>query len=526
MPVLFDAPWAPFFIAVTFLLHPWLGMVALAGATVLLLIALLNEAATRRLSNEAASDAIMAGAFANSALRNAEAIEAMGLGGAIARRRRRQYEPAMARQLRVAERTGTVMALAKFWRPLLQVLMLSAGAWLAIQQVITPGVMIAGSIIMARGLAPVEAAISSWRGFSAARRARRRINELLSRHRPDPSLPLPRPSGTVELTNLFVAPPRTAKPVLKGIALSLAPGEALAVLGPSAAGKSTLVRALVGVWPPVSGEIRFDGAALADYDRAVLGGSVGYLPQDVELFDGTVAENIARFGEPDPEMVIAAARLAGRARDDLAASARLRHADRPPVKHSRAASGNASGWRARFTAGHSLVVLDEPNTSLDGDGEDRCAPLSRPSRKSRSPWSSSRTAQICWPVSTRSWCCAMAQWRCWDRAPRSSPGSPARCPPPVLSLPPEGVDMTAATVDRPIAIHRDPRGAMLVGLTAESGWSSPVSVAATAPLASAVIGSGGRRQSQAGSAPGRRDRARHPGAGRHDRQTGPGSAAA
>jgi PrtD family type I secretion system ABC transporter len=377
LPVLFDAPWAPFFIAVTFLLHPLLGLVASVGAAVLLLVALLNEAATRRLSNEAAGEAIAAGAFVDSALRNAEAIEAMGLGQAMARRWRRGYDGAMARQLRVAERAGTALAVAKFWRPLLQVAMLSTGAWLAIQQVITPGVMIAGSIIMARGLAPVEAAITSWRGFAAARRARRRLNEILARHRPIAApMKLPRPRGAVELSNLFVAPPRAMKPVLKGVSLTLAPGESLAVIGPSAAGKSTLVRALVGVWKPLSGEIRLDGAALPDYDRAALGASIGYLPQDVELFDGTIADNIARFGDPDPDRVIAAGKLAGV--HDLIL--RLPRAyDTPIGPGGEALSG---GQRQRIALARavygdpSLVVLDEPNASLDAAGEEAlCAAL-------------------------------------------------------------------------------------------------------------------------------------------------------
>ena len=371
LPVLFDAPWAPFFIAVTFLLHPLLGMVAAIGAAVLLLVALLNEAATRRLSNDAASEAIAAGAFVDSALRNAEAIEAMGLGPAMARRWRRRYDVAMAGQLRVTERAGTALAAAKFWRPLLQVAMLSAGAWLAIQQVITPGVMIAGSIIMARGLAPVEAAITSWRGFAAARRARRRLNELLARHKSIAApMPLRRPRGTVELSNLFVGPPRAMKPVLKGVSLTLAPGESLAVIGPSAAGKSTLVRALVGVWKPLSGEIRLDGAALPDYDRVALGASIGYLPQDVELFDGTIADNIARFGDPDPEGVIAAARLAGV--HDLIL--RLPHAYGTPIGPGGEALSGGQRQRialARTVYGDpSLVVLDEPNASLDAEGEE------------------------------------------------------------------------------------------------------------------------------------------------------------
>jgi PrtD family type I secretion system ABC transporter len=371
LPVLFDAPWAPFFIAVTFLLHPWLGLIALFGGVALFLVALLNELTTRRLSNEAAAESITADGFVDSALRNAEVVAAMGMGPDVARRWRARHDRALSGQLRVAERAGAFAASAKFWRPFLQIAMLSAGAWLAIQQVITPGVMIAGSIVMARGLAPVEAAIASWRGCAAARRARRRLDEVLARHdRAATPMPLPRPKGTVELTNLFVAPPRTVKPVLKGVSLSLAPGEALAVIGPSAAGKSTLARGLVGLWPPLSGEVRLDGAALGDYDRAALGRRIGYLPQDVELFDGSVADNIARFGEPDPEGVIAAARLAGAHEMILRLPQGYDSAIGPGGE---ALSG---GQRQRIALARavygtpSLVVLDEPNSNLDAEGEE------------------------------------------------------------------------------------------------------------------------------------------------------------
>jgi PrtD family type I secretion system ABC transporter len=371
LPVLFDAPWAPFFIAVTFLLHPWLGLVALVGALALFLVAVLNDATTRRLSNDAATESIAAGAFAESALRNAEAIEAMGMGPAVARRWHARHDRALAGQLRVAERSGAFSAIAKFWRPFLQIAMLSAGAWLAIQQVISPGVMIAGSIVMARGLAPVEAAIASWRGFVAARRARNRLSEVLARHqRAAAPMKLPRPKGAVELSNLCVAPPRTVKPVLRGIGFALAPGEALAVIGPSAAGKSTLARALVGIWPALSGEVRLDGAALRDYGREDLGRCIGYLPQDVELFDGTVADNIARLGDADPEGVVAAARLAGVHETILRLPQGYETAIGPGGE---ALSG---GQRQRIALARAvygepaLVVLDEPNSGLDTEGEE------------------------------------------------------------------------------------------------------------------------------------------------------------
>lgn len=371
LPVLFDAPWAPIFIAVTFLLHPLLGAIALAGATVLLLTALANESATRRRSQSATADTIAAAGFADQALRNAEVIEAMGMAPALIERWQNRHRLAVDGHAMVADRSGSFVAIAKFWRPLLQVGMLAGGAWLAIDNIITPGVMIASSIIMSRALAPIEGAIGSWRGFLSARTAYHRLRETLARHGETPSrMALPDLKGDLLVSNLYVAPPRAVKPVLKGISFSLAPGAAIGVIGPSASGKSTLARALVGAWPIVSGEIRLDGAALADLDRARIGRRIGYLPQDIELFDGTVAENIARFGEPDPEGVLTAANLAGLHNIIL----RLPQAyDTPIGPGGEALSG---GQRQRIALARAvygrpaLVILDEPNANLDAEGED------------------------------------------------------------------------------------------------------------------------------------------------------------
>lgn len=371
LPVLFDAPWAPVFIAVTFLLHPLLGLVAVTGAVVLLITALLNEASTRRLSKAAISGALEAGGFAEAALRNAEVIHAMGMGPAITARWQRRQTVAVEGNARIGDRSGGYVAVAKFWRPFLQVSLLAVGAWLAINNMITPGVMIASSIIVARALAPVEGAIASSRGFLAARSAYDRLCDILRRHsKPPERMPLPDPRGQISVSNLYVSPPRVTKPVLKGASFTLAPGEALGVIGPSASGKSTLARALVGVWPILSGEVRIDGASICDFDRARLGPRIGYVPQDIELFDGTVAENIARFGPADPEGVIAAARLAGLHEMIL----RLPEAyDTPIGSGGEALSG---GQRQRIALARAvygvpaLVVLDEPNANLDTEGED------------------------------------------------------------------------------------------------------------------------------------------------------------
>ena len=371
LPVLFDAPWAPIFIAITFLLHPLLGVIALSGAAVLLATTLWNERATRRMSNAAATETVAAAVFADSALRNAEVIRAMGMSPVVIARWRERQGAAVRMHTAAADRASGFVAVAKFWRPFLQVGMLATGAWLAIEGVITPGVMIAGSIIMARALAPVEGAIGSWRGFISARGAYARLREALAKHPEPPArMPLPALRGEVSIANLYVAPPKVMKPVLKGVSFALVPGEALGVIGPSASGKSTLARALVGAWPILSGEIRLDGAALSDLDRTRIGRHIGYLPQDIELFDGTVAENIARFGAPDPEGVLAAAELVG-LHDTI-----LRFPQAYDTRIGTAGEALSGGQRQRIALARALygnprlVILDEPNANLDAEGEE------------------------------------------------------------------------------------------------------------------------------------------------------------
>ncbi len=372
LPTLFDAPWTPLFIAVIFLLHPWLGWIAVFGALVLLLTALANETLTKRTARETTNHAIVATGFAESALRSAEAIEAMGMRSGIRGRWRAYHNRAVRGQARIADVSTHFTAFAKFWRLFLQVGMLSAAAWLAIDNTITAGTMIAASIVMARALAPVEGAIASWRSYGLARGAYTRLSQALSKHVERPErMRLPDPCGEVAVSSIFVAPPGRVKPILKGVSFALSRGEALGVIGPSAAGKSTLARALVGVWPILSGDIRFDGAALGDFDPAHLGRRIGYLPQDVELFDGTVADNIARFDEAaSPDLIIAAARLAG-VHDMI-----LRLPQAYDTRIGAEGEALSGGQRQRIALARAfygvpaIVVLDEPNSSLDAEGEE------------------------------------------------------------------------------------------------------------------------------------------------------------
>ncbi len=374
VPALMDAPWVPVFLAVIFLMHLWLGLLALGGAVLIFALALANELFTRTAHGESGHAATVAGNTLESSLRNAEVLRAMGMQEAVRTRWREHQETALGWQSLAGDRGGLIVATSKALRFMLQVGILGVGAWLAIHREITPGVMIAASIIMSRALAPVEQSVAHWRGFVNARLAWRRLGLLLQTF-PEPPTPvsLPAPQGQVTVEGLTVAPPGSRTPVLRGVSVSLAPGEVLGVVGPSAAGKSSLARVLVGVWPPLSGAVRLDGASLDQWAPEHLGPHVGYLPQDVELFPGTVAENIARLGPVDDARVVAAAAKAG-------ADAMIRHL--PEGYNTDIGDGGQSlsgGQRQRVGLARALygdpalVVLDEPNANLDREGESALA---------------------------------------------------------------------------------------------------------------------------------------------------------
>lgn len=366
----FDAPWAPIYLLVIFLLSPWLGLYALVCGALLLGLAYLNERLTGPLLGDAAKSHAAASSYAASNLRNAEVIEAMGMLGNLRRRWLARHAQFLSAHAEASDRAAGVNAMTRFVRLTSQSGILGLGALLVIEGQLTPGGMIAASILLGRALSPVELAIATWRGFVAARGAYERLNELLAAHpaRGD-GLALPRPVGAVTVENLFLGAPGTGAPILKGLNVRVAPGTLIAVIGPSAAGKSTLARGLVGVWAPAAGAVRLDGADVHRWRKDELGPWIGYLPQDVELFEGTIGENIARFGELDAERIVSAARRAGV--HELVLHLPQGY-DTPIGEGGLALSG---GQRQRIALARALygdpalVVLDEPNANLDEAGD-------------------------------------------------------------------------------------------------------------------------------------------------------------
>jgi PrtD family type I secretion system ABC transporter len=366
----FDAPVAPLYVLVTFLIHPLLGAIALLGALVMLGAAVANQAATAKRVERAgkASNALLHGA--DQQTRNADVIAAMGLLPALRRRWRAAQDGALGEQLAANDRGGLYQMTLRFVRLSLQIVILAFGAWLVIAGDITAGAMFASSIILSRGLQPLEVAVGSWRAMLAARASASRIREALGRAAVrGVVLSLPAPEGRVAVENVYFLAGTARRPILKGVSLDLAPGECLGIVGPAASGKSTLARLILGVLAPSSGKVRIDGADVAQRSRADFGPHVGYLPQEVELFPGTVADNIARMETPDAEQVVAAAQWAGVHEMIL----RLPQGYDTPIM----AGGLvlSPGQRQRIALARALyrapklLVLDEPNSNLDAEGE-------------------------------------------------------------------------------------------------------------------------------------------------------------
>lgn len=370
MVPLFDAPWVPVFVAIIWLLHPMLGMLAAAAAVLLFALAVVNELVTRGPLRDASGRQVGLHRQAETAVANADVVQAMGMLPDLARRWAARNDEVLALQGRAANRSGAISGLSKFLRVLVQILTLGLGAWLVLQGQLTAGGMIAASILLGRALAPVEQAIGAWRSLVSARTSFGRIKAALKQTRmPRDAMRLPAPAGRVEVDRVTYVPPGGQRPVLRTVSFRLEPSAVLGVVGPSAAGKSTLCRLMVGSWAPTQGHVRLDGADVATWEAADRGQHVGYLPQDVELFPGTVRENIARLAEGAPDEVVEAARLAG------VHEMILRLPDGYETVLGPRGSVLSGGQRQRIGLARALfrrprlIVLDEPNSNLDEVGE-------------------------------------------------------------------------------------------------------------------------------------------------------------
>ncbi|WP_262517674.1 type I secretion system permease/ATPase [Agrobacterium tumefaciens] len=366
-----DMPWLPLYVGILFLFHAYLGWLAIAGATLLIVLTLCSDAVLRDPTRRVASLSSARADYIEAGRRNAEALHAMGMKSAYALKWHETNTAYVEMQRRANDATTSFSTFSKIFRLALQSAVLALGAWLAIKQLASPGAMIASSILTSRALAPIEQAIGQWRGFVNFRQAKGRLSQLLEKIGTDQEkMALPAPSKTLSVSGVSVLAPGNQSPTVRDVTFSLSAGQALGIIGPSGSGKSTLVRALVGIWPSARGTVRLDGAELDQWHPEALGPSIGYLPQGVELFDGTIAENIGRFsGSAGPSDIIEAAKLADV--HDLILSMPEGYDTR--IGNSGAAL--SAGQRQRIGLARALfgkpflIVLDEPNASLDAEGE-------------------------------------------------------------------------------------------------------------------------------------------------------------
>lgn len=367
---LFDAPWVPLFLAVVFLINPWLGILAIVGTLILLLFAMLNQWLTREPLRQASKHSVKVARHVEMTLRNAEAVDAMGMMPGVTAFWIRENSQLLKLQRQASDRARVIFSGTKFVRHGVQFGILGLGAYLVIQQELTAGAMIAASIIMGRALQPVEQSIGTWKQVSEALagylRLKKFLDELPLRRG---STRLPRPVGNLSVEKVTFAYANQTSPIIKDMSFNVKPGEALAVIGPSAAGKSTLARLIVGSWKPSDGTVRLDGTDVSSWQRDELGRCIGYLPQDVELFSGTVGSNIARMQQVDDEEIIAAAKAAG------AHEMIIRMLDGYDTEIGEFGMTLSAGQRQRIALARALfgnphlIVLDEPNSNLDSEGE-------------------------------------------------------------------------------------------------------------------------------------------------------------
>jgi ATP-binding cassette subfamily C exporter for protease/lipase len=366
----FDAPWFPVYLIVIFIFEPGLGVFALCGTLILVVLAYVNERVSHQPLAEANSMAITSSAMATNNLRNAEVIESMGMLPSLLNRWFKVHGRFLHLQASASQKAGIVQAVTKFVQVSLQSLVLGYGALLVLEGKISSGMMIAASILVGRALQPVQQVIGVWKSYAGTRSAYERLVMLLAMN-PERAvgMELPKPTGAVTVEAVTAAPPGSNTPVLRNLSFAIAAGDVVGVIGPSGSGKSTLARLLVGVWPALGGKVRLDGADIYQWNKAELGPNIGYLPQEIELFAGTVNENIARFGNIDPEQVVAAAKRAG-VHDMI-----LHLPQGYDTILGEGGAGLSGGQKQRLGLARamygdpSLLVLDEPNSNLDDVGE-------------------------------------------------------------------------------------------------------------------------------------------------------------
>jgi len=366
----FDAPWFPIYILLMFMFHPWFGVAGIVAGIVIVALAYANEEATSKILQAANLDAARNTNRLTGNMRNVEVIEAMGMTDALLRQQIADNNKVLALQSKASRKGAALSSTTRAFRIIMQSSMLCVGALLVLRQDISPGVMIAGSLLLGRALAPLDVLVATWKNFAIARSQFQRLEKLLQE---TPAIAeqmkLPAPSGKLQAEKLVVVPPGSKQVVLHHVGLSLEPGESLGIIGPSAAGKTSLLRTLLGIWKPAQGCVRLDGADVAAWNRAELGQWLGYLPQDIELFDGKVAQNICRFGHDDPDQIVAAAKLADIHEMILSL----------PDGYDTVIGGKngmlSGGQRQRIGLARAvygdprLLILDEPNSNLDDRGE-------------------------------------------------------------------------------------------------------------------------------------------------------------
>lgn len=367
---IFDFPWVFIYLTVLFLFHPWFGWFAVMTILLQSALAYINEVRTQELLTEANTKSIIANNSINSHLKNVEVVHALGMRERVKLLWESQRNNTLNPQFKASDRSSVWANMSKTGRIMFQSLMLGLGGYLAITDQISPGMMIAGSILLGRVMAPLDTIVGTWKGFNGFQLAFDRLSELLHRFpQEDEKMPLPEIQGDLSLTNVVVKPPGSDEVVIKDVSFSLIAGDVLGVIGPSSAGKSSLARAILGIWPCVSGDIRIDGAKINQWSSESLGGYLGYLPQDVDLFSETVAQNIARFSDIDSEKVVQAAKMAGVHELILKMPQGYDTIIGPSGENLSGGQRQRVGLARAVYGDPKIIILDEPNSNLDEVGE-------------------------------------------------------------------------------------------------------------------------------------------------------------